>query len=84
MSNFKLYDREFLQFSHRLGNDPLQVQGAGGNTSIKNENYMWVKASGKELSDSISDNIFVPVNINLIRDSVSTDNNQDIMKAVAG
>ena len=82
MSNFKLYDREFLQFSHILGNDPLQVQGAGGNTSIKNENYMWVKASGKELSDSISDNIFVPVNINLIRDSVSTDNNQDIMKAV--
>lgn len=82
MSNFKLYDREFLHFSHILGNDPLQVQGAGGNTSIKNENYMWVKASGKELSDSLSDNIFVPVNINLIRDNVSSDNNQDIMKAV--
>ena len=82
MSNFKLYDREFLHFSHRLGNDPLQVQGAGGNTSIKNENYMWVKASGKELSDSLSENIFVPVNINLIRDNVSSDINQDIMKAV--
>ena len=26
---------------------------------------MWVKASGKELSDSLSDNIFVPVNVNL-------------------
>ena len=36
---------------------------------------MWVKASGKELSNSLSENIFVPVNINLIRDKID---NQDI------
>ena len=56
-------DPNFLDLSARLGNDPLQVQGAGGNTSIKTGKVMWIKASGKELSNSKDENIFVKINL---------------------
>ncbi len=42
----------FRALSARLGQDPLRVQGAGGNTSIKSDGVMWIKASGTELADA--------------------------------
>jgi rhamnose utilization protein RhaD (predicted bifunctional aldolase and dehydrogenase) len=51
----------FRALSARLGQDPLQVQGPGGNTSIKSGNVMWIKASGTELADADQTNIFVAV-----------------------
>lgn len=51
----------FRAFSARLGRDPLRVQGAGGNTSIKDGNTMWIKASGTELADAATRDIFVAV-----------------------
>ena len=51
--------REFLELSAKIGSDPLQVQGAGGNTSVKDEESMWVKASGTWLKDATSSEIFV-------------------------
>ncbi|MGR3502506.1 class II aldolase/adducin family protein [Pseudaestuariivita sp.] len=51
----------FRQLSARLGQDPLQVQGPGGNTSIKDSEVMWIKASGTELADAERQMIFVPV-----------------------
>lgn len=52
---------EFRALSARLGQDPLQVQGPGGNTSIKSPDVMWIKASGTELADAERKSIFVPV-----------------------
>lgn len=52
----------FRALSARLGQDPLQVQGPGGNTSIKEGDVMWVKASGTELAEAETRDIFVPVN----------------------
>ncbi len=58
---------EFAQFqalsmlSARLGDDPLQIQGAGGNTSIKQGDVMWIKASGKWLMHAREQELFVPV-----------------------
>lgn len=52
---------EFRALSARLGQDPLRVQGPGGNTSIKSGAVMWIKASGTELADAERDNIFVAV-----------------------
>ncbi|MEM7290970.1 MAG: class II aldolase/adducin family protein [Pseudomonadota bacterium] len=52
----------FRSLSARLGNDPLQVQGPGGNTSIKDDDVMWIKASGTELANAEDQDIFVPVN----------------------
>jgi rhamnose utilization protein RhaD (predicted bifunctional aldolase and dehydrogenase) len=54
------FDR-FRALSARLGRDPLRVQGAGGNTSIKDGHVMWIKASGTELADAERRDIFVPV-----------------------
>ena len=42
----ELLTSEFRALSAQLGRDPLQVQGPGGNTSIKHDNVMWIKASG--------------------------------------
>jgi len=56
-----LLSKDFLQLSARLGQDPLQVQGAGGNTSIKSGDVMWIKASGTALADAERQDIFVAV-----------------------
>ena len=45
-----------------MGADPLLVQAAGGNTSLKYEGVMWIKASGTWLRDAASKDIFVPAN----------------------
>jgi rhamnose utilization protein RhaD (predicted bifunctional aldolase and dehydrogenase) len=37
------------------------IQGAGGNTSVKDENIMWIKASGCWLSDAKNKEIFIPL-----------------------
>ena len=51
----------FLEASERLGRDPLQVQGPGGNTSIKDGGTMWVKASGTWLAEARTGDIMVRV-----------------------
>lgn len=54
-------DADFRALSARLGQDPLQVQGPGGNTSIKDGAAMWIKASGTELANGEDPAIFVAV-----------------------
>ena len=52
----------FVELSQYIGADPLLVQGAGGNTSIKpGDNEMWIKASGTELAQALDRDIFVAV-----------------------
>jgi len=57
-------------FSARIGGDPLLVQGATGNTSIKLGNILWIKASGKWLLHAKSNDIFVPVPLEDVRQSI--------------
>ena len=52
----ELLTQSFNALSARLGQDRLQVQGPGGNTSVKQDDVMWVKASGTELADALQDN----------------------------
>ena len=47
--------------SARAGADPLLVQAAGGNTSLKDDGIMWIKASGTWLKDAATRDIFVAV-----------------------
>lgn len=47
--------------SARVGADPLLVQAAGGNTSLKDDGVMWIKASGTWLRDASARDIFVPI-----------------------
>lgn len=45
----------------------MLVQAATGNTSIKLDGVLWIKASGKWLSDANHDQIMVPVDLNETR-----------------
>lgn len=56
----------FRILSARIGQDPLQVQGAGGNTSIKHGHAMWIKASGTELAKAEQRDIFVTVDRKMV------------------
>ncbi len=64
MTRPDLLTLEFRALSARVGQDPLQVQGPGGNTSIKNGGVMWIKASGTELANAETQDIFVAVDRN--------------------
>ena len=47
--------------SARIGSDPSLTQGAGGNTSLKIGDTLWIKASGTWLAHALDRDIMVPV-----------------------
>lgn len=59
-----------LSLSARIGADPALVQGAGGNTSIKEEGTLWIKASGLWLRDALTRDLMVPVALELLLDAL--------------
>ena len=61
-------------FCKKIGQDPLLVQGAGGNVSWKEGELLWVKASGTWLANAMSQDIFVPVSMNEILSEVKKNN----------
>ncbi len=56
-------ERARAAMSARVGRNILLVQGAGGNSSIKDGDVLWVKASGTWLADAEDKEIFVPVSL---------------------
>ena len=56
-----------IELSARLGFDPLLVQGGAGNTSIKIDDVLWIKASGKWLARAKQDDILIPLDLAHIR-----------------
>ena len=55
----------------RLGADRLMVQAAGGNVSWKDDDTLWIKASGTWLADAVTKNIFVPVDLGHLRTAIA-------------
>jgi rhamnose utilization protein RhaD (predicted bifunctional aldolase and dehydrogenase) len=55
--------RALRTLSARLGRDPDRVQAAGGNTSLKRDGTMWIKASGTWLARAEDEEILVPVRL---------------------
>ena len=51
------------QVSMQIGQNSFFVQGPGGNTSWKQNDDLWVKASGYQLKDALSKEIFCQVKI---------------------
>ncbi|MEM7527844.1 MAG: class II aldolase/adducin family protein [Pseudomonadota bacterium] len=70
MTPADLLAADFRALSAKLGRDPLQVQGPGGNTSIKDGGVMWIKASGTELAQAEDAEIFVIVDLDKARAEV--------------
>ena len=48
-----------LLISHKLGINRSCVQASGGNTSLKIQGFILIKASGKKLKDCLEENIFI-------------------------
>lgn len=56
-----------IRLSARLGLNPLLVQAGTGNTSIKVDGVLWIKASGKWLAHADSEETFVPADLDTVR-----------------
>lgn len=65
--------QDLAQASARLGTDPLLIQAAGGNTSIKVGGVLWVKASGLWLRDALSRPLFAAVALDQVRARIDSD-----------
>ncbi len=68
--------------SQRIGADPLLIQAAGGNSSIKEGDTLWVKASGLWLRDALLRPMFVPVALSQVRAQVLADADDPVGPAV--
>jgi rhamnose utilization protein RhaD (predicted bifunctional aldolase and dehydrogenase) len=74
MTSSHIDDSEFhapRKLSAELGADPLRTQGAGGNTSIKRDGIMWIKASGTWLADALAEDIMTPVRLEPLRKAIA-------------
>ncbi len=63
--------KDLAKLSARLGADPLLIQGAGGNTSVKDGGVMWIKASGTLLADAMAGDIFVPCDLGAMQQAIA-------------
>lgn len=68
--------------SQRIGADPLLIQAAGGNSSIKEDDTLWVKASGLWLRDALQRPMFVPVALSQVRERVRSGDDDPVGPAV--
>lgn len=59
-----------IDYCESIGNDPMYVQGAGGNVSWKDDGVLWIKASGTWLSDAHLKDIFVPVDLDALQSAI--------------
>lgn len=63
-----------LNLSARVGRDPLLVQASSGNTSIKLDGTLWIKASGKWLAHATKEETLVPVVLAELRENLRAAN----------
>jgi rhamnose utilization protein RhaD (predicted bifunctional aldolase and dehydrogenase) len=63
-----------LGLSARIGRDPVLTQASNGNTSIKLDRVLWIKASGKWLANALKEDILVPVDLDLAKDCLRREN----------
>jgi rhamnose utilization protein RhaD (predicted bifunctional aldolase and dehydrogenase) len=72
-SNLKTPELKELElYSKELGTCIGLVQGSGGNTSIKISNQLWIKGSGKKLRDALNEDIFLPLDLQVIRHDIAS------------
>ncbi|MBI5941361.1 MAG: class II aldolase [Caulobacterales bacterium] len=62
---------DLVRVAAELGADPSLVQGAGGNSSLKVGDCLWVKASGRWMADALSRPVFVPLSLSTVRDRLA-------------
>lgn len=73
---------ELAELSALIGGNGHLSQAAGGNTSVKISDVLWVKASGAWLAEARDRNIFVPVDLVKIRAGISAGSADPVAGAV--
>jgi rhamnose utilization protein RhaD (predicted bifunctional aldolase and dehydrogenase) len=62
---------QLRDLSARIGVDPLLTQASTGNTSIKLDDLLWIKASGRWLADAKHEDILVPLDLREVKRYIS-------------
>ena len=65
-----------------LGSNLSLVQGPGGNVSIKENGVLWIKASGKRMSEALGEDIFVSLDLADAAELSLIDDSSKMMEAV--
>lgn len=55
--------RPLLELTRRVGVDPLLTQASTGNSSVKLDGVLWIKASGKWMADATREDILIPLDL---------------------
>ncbi len=61
-----------LKLTHRVGNDPLLTQASTGNSSVKLDGVLWIKASGRWMADALSNDILVPLDLPAVKECIQS------------
>ena len=51
------------ELTQRVGSNPLLAQASTGNTSIKLDGVLWIKASGRWMADAQQNEILIPLDL---------------------
>ncbi|MBR0749948.1 class II aldolase [Bradyrhizobium japonicum] len=73
-----------VEMSARIGAEPNLIQGPGGNTSLKQGEFLVVKASGFWLANAMDENIFVTLSLPAIRERIATGQGDDFLSCLVG
>ncbi|MBI4083893.1 MAG: class II aldolase [Candidatus Lambdaproteobacteria bacterium] len=69
---------ELARLSAAVGTDLDLVQGGGGNSSLKDGNRLWVKASGTWLAHAMEKDIFLPLPLDGVRAAMRGGREEDL------
>jgi rhamnose utilization protein RhaD (predicted bifunctional aldolase and dehydrogenase) len=68
---------DLKSLSASMGSNSSLIQATGGNTSLKEEGVLWVKASGKNLAQALQEDIFVPLALAQVLEEIHTPEDRD-------
>jgi rhamnose utilization protein RhaD (predicted bifunctional aldolase and dehydrogenase) len=51
------------ELTQRVGSNPLLAQASTGNTSVKLNGVLWIKASGRWMADALQNEILIPLDL---------------------
>ena len=57
-----------LELTQRVGTDPLLTQASTGNSSMKLDGVLWIKASGKWMADATSEDFLIPLDLKEVKE----------------
>jgi len=71
--NFAVSERlsPVLELAARVGRDPLLTQASTGNISVKADEVLWIKASGKWMADAAVGEFLIPLDLPEVRESIA-------------